>query len=537
MNKLLDLLKNLKSFVVGLPASQRILYGGLFLILLGALAFMAYNINKTTYTPLYSGLSEEDLSGVVAALQSKKIPYQISANSISVPDDSLYETRMALAQEGLPKGSGVGFEIFDEQKLGSTEFVQKINYQRALQGELARTINRLNEVQESRVHLVLPAESLFVEDQKPPSAAVVLKLKPGAKLDHQQIQGIVNLVASAVQGLQEDKVTIMTTDGQVLSKNSPTTSPLQMTNLQMQYQESMEESLRRKVQSLLEGVVGAGRVMTRVAVNLDFNQVQTTEDTYDPDSAVVRSQQRSVENTQGSEAGPKGNPDVPINVESQLMQNESSSNQQGRQKTSNRQRETVNYEINRVSRQITQSVGSVRKLSVAVVLDGPYEAKTNDEGKTESVFAGYSSDQMRSFEEIVKKAVGYDEGRGDQISISNVSFAADYAGGQFVEAENRWVRMLRENQKIILNIVLIILAFFFIVRPFMRKIQQSATPIPALPESAQAVLPEGSELDVLADDQAHAAEHPSIRKQVGVLVRRDPDRATEILRAMLREEG
>jgi len=498
---------------------------------------MAYSINKTDYTPLYSGLSDEDLSGIVAALQAKKIPYQITANSISVPDDSLYETRMALAQEGLPKGSGVGFEIFDEQKLGSTEFVQKVNYQRALQGELARTINRLNEVQESRVHLVMPTESVFVEDQKPPSAAVVLKLKPGVKLEHQQIQGIVNLVASAVQGLQEDKVNIMTTDGQVLSKNNPATSPLQMTNLQMQYQESMEESLRRKVQSLLEGVVGAGRVMTRVAANLDFSQVQTTEDTYDPDSAVVRSQQRSVENTQGNELGAKGNPDVPINAESQLMQNESSSSQPGRQKTSNRQRETVNYEINRVSRQITQSVGSVRKLSVAVVLDGPYEAKTNDEGKTESVFAGYSSDQMRSFEEIVKKAVGYDEGRGDQISISNVSFAADYTGGQFVEAENRWFRILRENYKIILNIVLIVLAFFFVIKPFMRKIQQTSLQLPALSESAPAALPEGSESDAFLDQQANAASHPSVRKQVGALVRRNPERATEILRAMLREEA
>lgn len=537
MNKILDFVNNLKKVFIALPASQRILYGGLLLVLLGSLAFVAYNINKTDYTPLYSGLSEEDLSGVAAALQAKKIPYQISATSISVPADSLYETRMALAQEGLPKGSGVGFEIFDEQKLGSTEFVQKINYQRALQGELARTINRLNEVQESRVHIVLPTESVFVEDQKPPSAAVVLKLKPGAKLEQQQIQGIVNLVASAVQGLQEDKVTIMTTDGQVLSKNNPSSSPMQMTNMQMQYQEGMEESLRRKVQSLLEGVVGMGRVMTRVAVNLDFSQVHTTEDTYDPDSAVVRSQQRSVENSQGSELSSKGNPDVPINTESQLMQSESASNQPGRQKTSNRQRETVNYEINHVNRQIIQSVGTVRKLSVAVVLDGPYETKTDDQGKTETVFTGYSSDQMKSFEEIVKKAVGYDEGRGDQITISNVSFAADYTGGQFVEAENRWIRMLRENYKIILNLVLIALAFFFVIRPFMRKIQQTALQLPAPAESSPMALPSGSEADGLLDEDLIAADRPSLRKQVGALVRRDPERATEILRSMLREEA
>lgn len=538
MNKIIDFIKNLKQVVTGLPTPQKIFYGGTLLVLLGSLVFLAYSINKTDYATLYSGLSEQDLSGVVATLKAKQIPYQLTSNGVSVPADSLYETRLALAQEGLPKGGGTGFEIFDEQKLGSTEFVQKINYQRALQGELARTINTLTEVQESRVHLVLPEESVFVEDQKPPSAAVVLKLRPGAKLEPQQIQGIVNLVASAVQGLQEDKVTIMTTDGQVLSKNNPSNSALQMTNMQMQYQQSTEENLRRKVQSLLEGVVGMGRVMTRVSANMDFNQVHTTEDTYDPDSAVVRSQQRSIENTQGGSLSAKGNPDVPINVESQLMQNSSQNdNKQGGQKTSNRQRETVNYEINHVSRQITQSVGTVKKLSVAVVIDGPYQTKTDDQGNTETVFAGYSADQMKSFEEMVKKAVGYDEGRGDQISISNVSFATDYAGGQMVPAENRWLRMLKDYHKVILNLILIALAFFFVIRPFMKKIQESAAQVPALPENAPAALPGETDEDSLFLQDSDAAERPSLRKKVMALVNRNPERATEILRAMLREES
>jgi flagellar M-ring protein FliF len=535
MRKIIDVANNLKTFFAGLPAAQRVLYGGSIIILLGCVSLLAYNINKTDYATLYTGLSEADQSGIVTALQAKKLPYKVTANSISVPAESLYEIRMALAQQGIPKGAGVGFEIFDEQKLGSTEFVQKINYQRALQGELARTINRLDEVQESRVHIVVPTESVFIEDQKLPSAAVVLKLGPGAKLDQQQIQGIVNLVASSVQGLQQEKVTIMTTDGQVLSRNDTSNNPLQMTNLQIQHQDGMEESLRRKVQSLLEAVVGAGRVMTRVSVNLDFSQVQTTEETYDPDSAVVRSQQRSTESSQGSELTAKGNPDVPINVESQLMQ-DASSNEAGRQKTSNRQRETVNYEINHVSRQITQAIGAIKRLSVAVVIDGPYEAKQDEQGKMETVFAGYSGEQLRAFEDIVKKAVGYDESRGDQISISNVSFAADYTGGQFVEAENRWVRLLKENHKTLLNLILIILAFFFVIRPFMRKIQTAAAP-PALPEPSQVALPTETDEDFFLAPDAGTSDRPSLRRQAAILVRHNPERATQILRAMLREEA
>ncbi|MCK8602442.1 flagellar basal-body MS-ring/collar protein FliF [Desulfoferrobacter suflitae] len=534
MNKLVHFLKSLKNGYAQLPTPQKIFYAGSLAVLLGSLLFLAYTINRTEYSNLYTGLSEEDLSGVVAALQAQNKPYKITGNSIAVPAESLYETRMALAQAGLPKGGGVGFEIFDEQKLGSTEFVQKINYQRALQGELARTINRLNEVQESRVHLVLPSESVFVEDQKPPSAAVVLKLRPGTKLDSTQIQGIVNLVASTVQGLPEDKVTIMTTDGQVLSRNQSDKNPLQLTNLQMQYQESLEESLRRKVQSLLEAVVGAGRVMTRVSANLDFSQVQTTEDTYDPDSAVVRSQQRSVESSQGGDLGPKGNPDIPINAESQLMQN-AASDQQGEQKKSSRQRETVNYEINHVTRQITQSLGTIKKLSVAVVIDGPYETKTTEEGNVESVFAGYPGDQLKSFEEIVKKAVGYDETRGDQVSISNVSFASDYAGGQFVEADNRWLQMLKENHKIIINLLLVLLVFLFVVRPFMRRIQQVSADLAVASNAPAVALPEETPAEDLITG-GQLAEKPSLRNQAVALVRHNPERAAEILRSLLREE-
>ena len=318
----------------------------------------------------------------------KRFHTKLADGSIEVAKDQVYETRLGLASEGIPKGAGAGFEIFDQQKLGSTEFVQKINYQRALQGELARTINGMNEVLESRVHLVLPEESLFKEDHKPPSAAVVLKLKPGARIDQKQLQGISHLVAATVRGMEEDRVTVMSTDGQVLYKKNSPDQTFQLSNTQLERKQSMEDNMREKIQSMLEQVVGSNRVLARVALDLDFNQVQIAEESYNPDSAVVRSQQRTVESSEGKEAGAKGNPDVPINLEGKLLQNTPQGADGAKGKQFNRQREVVNYEINKTSKQVVQMPGTVRKISVAVIVDGHYEMKPGSDGSGEADICG-----------------------------------------------------------------------------------------------------------------------------------------------------
>ncbi len=208
MNIALQYLRRLYDYCKTLTLQQKISYAGAVVILAGALAFLFYLNNRTDFVPLYSGLSQNDMGEIAQSLKAKKIPYHISEGSIEVAREGLYETRLSLASDGIPKGSGMGFEIFDQQKLGSTEFVQKINYQRALQGELARTINGMSEVMESRVHLVMPEESLFKEDQKPPSAAVVLKLRSGARMADKELQGLVHLIAATVRGSEEDRITL-----------------------------------------------------------------------------------------------------------------------------------------------------------------------------------------------------------------------------------------------------------------------------------------------------------------------------------------
>ncbi|NLJ26610.1 MAG: flagellar M-ring protein FliF [Deltaproteobacteria bacterium] len=537
MNSLLRFFEKGKAAFLGLPTPQKILYTGALLVFLGSLAFLIFNSNKTEYATLYAGLSQEDTGQVVEKLKAQKIPYQLEGNNrVSIPKDLVYETRLSLATEGLPKGAGMGFEIFDQQKLGSTEFVQKVNYQRALQGELARTINQIDAVAESRVHLVLPQESLFKEDEQPPSASVVLKLKSGTRLGPQQVQGIVNLVAGAVQGLQEDRITILSTDGQIIFKKSPSESSFGMSDQQIEYKKNLEEDLRRKVQTMLEQLLGANRVITRVSLNLDFNRTQVAEDTYDPDSAVVRSQQRSTENSQGKELGPGGNPDVPVNVESKLLQN--SPQEDGRNpalKGFNRQRETVNYEINRVTRQITYTPGSIKRISVAVMVDGPYEMKENGEGKVGPVFVGRSPEEMKTLEDLVKKAAGYDEARGDQITVSNVPFAVDYTGQDLGMPENRWIKMVKENQRILLNLLLMILIFFFVVRPFMRKFQQLGKEPESLPDSVPA-LPVGQDAGAAEMLEPPEMKPLTLRQQAQALVQNDPERAAQILRSWLQEE-
>lgn len=531
MNEFQLYLQRLREYFGNLSVPQRISYFGGAAIFIGALVFLVYVANRTDYTVLYSGLSQSDMGEISQALKAKKVPYKVSDGNIEVAKEQVYETRLNLAAEGIPKGAGSGFEIFDQQKLGSTEFVQKINYQRALQGELARTINGMNEVMESRVHLVMPEESLFKDDQKPPSAAVVLKLRPGARIEQKQLQGIVHLVAATVRGLEESHITVMSTDGQVLFKKNAGEQSVQASNAQLERKQKMEEDMRQKVQSMLEQVLGANKVLARVNLDLDLNQVQIAEETFNPDSAVIRSQQRSIEANDGKEPAVKGNPDSPINLESKLLQSNSTQTTETPKagKQFNRQREVVNYEINKTSRQIVQMPGNVKKVSVAVIVDGRYENK--GDAKAKPAYIARSAEEMKSIEDLVKKAVGYSDTRGDQITVSNIPFASDVAGSEMVQSENKWLQIAKSYQKVMINAVLILLLLIFVVRPLMKKFKEVAEDIKRLPAPQQGI---EDQLSALLLDQPNP--QLSLRKQSSALVRHNPEKATEIIRSWLKDE-
>ena len=534
MNIALQYLQRLRDYFQTLTLPQKISYAGGTLIFACALAFLVYLNNRTDYVPLYSGMSQSDMAEVAQSLKAKKIPYRVSEGSVEVAREQIYDTRLSLASDGIPKGSGMGFEIFDQQKLGSTEFVQKINYQRALQGELARTMNSMSEVLESRVHLVMPEDSLFKEDQKPPSAAVVLKLRPGARMGEKELQGIVHLVAATVRGLEEDRISVMSNDGQVLYKKGREDDSSQLSNSQLERKQRMEDDMRQKVQSMLEQVLGPNRVLARVSLDLDSNQVQIAEETYNPDSSVVRSQQRTTESSEGKEGGgAKGNPDVPINIEGKLLQNSPQADASKPAKQINRQHEVVNYEINKTSRQIVQMPGNIKKISAAVIVDGKYETKPGTDGKPKQTYVPRSAEEMKSLDELVKKAVGFNDGRGDQITVSNIPFVSDVSGSEMVSAENKYLQIFKSYQKLLLNIALVALVLIFVIRPFMRKFRQVADEVRKLPAPATGPSIEEQISALLLDKPM---DQISVRRKSTALVKHDTDKATEIIRQWLRDE-
>ncbi|MGO9137344.1 MAG: flagellar basal-body MS-ring/collar protein FliF [Syntrophales bacterium] len=390
------------------------------LLLIAAVAFigigtMVYWTSMPEYRVLFSNLNSEDAGNIVGRLQEKKIPYKMSAagDSVLVPSEKISEMRLELASSGLPQGGGVGFEIFDNKPLGATEFVQQLNYQRALQGELSRTINGLDEIQQSRVHLVIPKKSLFIEDQKKPTASVIVKLKSGRTLRPPQIEGIVHLVASSVEGMNPSDVMVVDNSGKVLSKIQDESKLARMSNSQVEYQRNVEQDLTGRVQSMLEKVVGEGRAVVRVSADLDFQITEKTEEKYDPEEPVVRSTQRQSSKSSSTAPTSGGQSSVaPVGGK----QAGATTAKQGT--GSERLDEVVNYEINKVISKTVMPTGDIKKLSVAVLIDGPYVK--NDKGVEE--FQPRSKKELTDLEELVKKAAGFDAKRGDQVVITNIPF-------------------------------------------------------------------------------------------------------------------
>ena len=304
------LLTQLKGLFLNLSPARRItlltLVGG---TIIGFIFVLAWS-GRPDFQLLYSNVESEDAGSILAHLKERKIPYRIDGDgsSILVPREMIHETRMALAAQGLPQGGGVGFEIFDNSKLGMTEFAQNVNYQRALQGELSRTINRFDEVESSRVHIVMASNSLFLEDEKPATASVVVKLKRGKRLRPDQIQGIVHLFSSSVAGLSPERVTVVDNFGRMLAGFKDKNNLGQATADQSAYQEKMERNLESRVKTMLETALGPHKAIVRLNCELDFKQQEHTEERYLADNRVVRSEQLSSESSASQDAVPMGIP-------------------------------------------------------------------------------------------------------------------------------------------------------------------------------------------------------------------------------------
>jgi flagellar M-ring protein FliF len=448
MDQFSEFLSKLKAVLASFSPAKKFSLAAVTLIALAGIGFIVYYSGQVDYRVLFSNLSSEDAGSIVGKLQEKKVPYHLSpgGDTVSVPAERVAELRLEMATAGLPQGGGVGFEIFDEKSFGSSEFEQQINYRRALQGELTRTINSLEEIQQSRVHLALPKDSLFVEQQKKTTASVTVRLKPGKSLRSSQVEGIAHLVASSVEGMKAEDVIIVDSKGNVLS-SMPTDSKIaKMTSAQIDYQRAAEKEMAVRIQSLLENVVGKDKAVVRVSAEMDFSVTEQTEEKYDPESPVVRSVKRMTDKTA-----------FPANASAAATVPE-------HDKTD----ETTNYEINRVVSKTVLPVGVVKKLSVAVLIDGIYVK--NDKGA--DVYQPRSQKDIDSLAGLVQKSVGINTARGDQIAVTEMPFSkVDMAGD--LPVASTW----REKFFIFLPLLKYLLVFIafavlilFFIRPLLKEV-------------------------------------------------------------------
>lgn len=459
-------LKRILEPFLALPLGKRWLVGGVVALSIAAFTVLIAVANKTDYRPLFANLTNEDAGEIVKKLREQKVPYQLGADgkSVMVPSDKVYDLRLTLASEGLPQGGGVGYEIFDRKNFGMTEFVQKLNYQRALQGELSRTISQLAGVESARVHLAIPEKSLFKDAEKPATASIVLKLKGNRQLRDNDVQGVVHLVASSVEGLDPEHVTILDGRGKVLSRSGSIDPGSKMTTAMQETQRSFEKSSEERLQSLLDKVVGSGKSVARVSATFNFKQVEKYEERYDPEAAAVRSEQRSEE--KGSSGGIAGVPGVQTN----LGRNQGAG--QVAPTGSSKSDETLNYEVSRSTARTVEPVGALTKVSVAILVDGKYEpvAAGKDAKAAKPKYTPRTPDELQKIEALVKSAVGFNVERGDQVTVANIPFQETEESGA-AEKEAWWnapiFLSLAKNLLIGLGFLTLLL---LVIRPLLKSI-------------------------------------------------------------------
>ena len=384
--------------------------------------------SEPPYGVVFANLSEQDGGQIIAALDQQNIPHKISegGTAILVPANQVHEVRLRLASQGLPKGGLVGFEIMDTQKLGVSQFAEQINYQRALEGELARSIQSLAAVKGARVHLAIPRQTAFLRDDQKPTASVLVNLLPGRTLDAAQVAGIVHLVSSSVPQLAPDQVSVIDQTGNLISKQNGMVGESGLNPSQIAYLREVEQEYRRRAEAILTPMVGASNVRAQVTADLDFSQVEQVAETYKPNptpDTAIRSQQTSESNTGGTGAatGVPGaltnQPPVPATApitNPPVAGAAGGANAQAQ--TSVSKNATTNYELDKTVKHTKNAPGVIRRIAVAVVVNHRTDAK----GKT----APLTDAEMKQATALVQEAVGYDKARGDTVNVANVSFAA-----------------------------------------------------------------------------------------------------------------
>jgi flagellar M-ring protein FliF len=475
-------LEQIKAFFTRYTLQQKLALAGSAALVLVLLWVLVYFMNRVEYQTLYADLDPQEAQGIVQKLTELKVPYELGTDgrTVKVAADKIAEVRIQMASQGLPESGRIGFEIFDRTNFGLTNFQEQVNYQRALEGELARSIMTLAEVEAARVHLVLAKESLFQTSDDQTKASVILKLKNGRSLSATAASGIVNMVASAVKGLTAEKVVLIDFRGKILSRNG---SEGGMSAQQLDARQKLETELTAKIVQILEPAVGQGKVRPQVSALMNFQQVEETVEQYDPKGSVVRSQQKQEEHQPKTERtggipGPRSTPSA--NPANPAATNPAAAPDSAAANNSNdnllKQNETINYEVSKAVRHVVNPVGKVDKVSVAVLIDNHTKITTGNDGKEQIAQEPRSPEEMKKYHDLVAAAIGFNPDRGDQLTLENISFQGET---ELIEKptflDKQGPMIITGLRYLIIPVVFIILYLLFL-RPVQKSVFTSWAP-------------------------------------------------------------
>lgn len=490
------------------------------------------------YSLLYGRLSDADAAQVAESLEQAGIPYRIEHGSgiITVPAGKVHEARLKLAKHGLPRSDGSGFELLEKSdSFGTSRFIEQARYHRAIEGELARTISKLQNVESARVHLSIPKHSVFVRDKGKTRASVVLKLFSSLRLDEERLAGIVHLVAASVPGLEADQVTVVDQKGRLLT-NSSSMSEVGLSSNQLAYTRRLEEVYSKRIRDILVPVLGEDGVRAQVVAELDFTTVESTTEKFQPDSKVVRSEETFNEETTGS--GVSGVPGALTNTPPKggtIVQDEDALNRVN--PVNSTSRATRNFEMDRSISHTRTAPGSLQRLSAAVVVD--YLEQKDEKGKL--VRAPLGDEEMARITALVKDAIGFDEKRNDSVNVTNISFKAveeiEPVAAMPVWKEP-WVLGIVKQ---VLGVLMVLLLVFGVLRPVLRNLATRPPQVAALPGGQGA---DGEQL-ALAEDQLTLGNQPqapaiSQEQQFGMarnMIENDPQRAAQVVKTWMAADG
>ncbi len=474
--------EQIKTFFTRYSLQQKLALAGSGALVLVLLWVLVYFVNRVEYQTLYADLDPQEAQGIIQKLQELKVPYELEPDgrTVKVTADKIAEVRIQLASQGLPESGRIGFEIFDRTNFGLTNFQEQVNYQRALEGELARSIMTLAEVEAARVHLVLAKESLFQSSDEQTKASVILKLKNGHSLPGAAAQGIVNMVASAVKGLMPEKVVLVDYRGKILSRNGGPESGLSAQ--QLDARQRVETELAGKIVQILEPAVGQGKIRPQVSIVMNFEQVEETVEQYDPQHSVIRSEQKQQERQPKTErvGGIPGLRSTPSNNPAGAPAAQADQSADSTNSDFVKQNETINYEVSKAVRHVVNPAGKIEQVSVAVVIDNHTKVTTGSGGEEQTSQEPRTPEEMKKYRGLVAAAIGFNPDRGDQLTVENISFQGET---ELIEKpgfiDKQGPRIMMFLRYLIIPVVFIILYLVFL-RPVQKSVFANwATTAPA----------------------------------------------------------